>query len=446
MTIGSQPVPQHLGPSAAGARPTDAAPLGATDTIGVLCPFDENAIHSLADAAHRDGRLVARLVPRRTLPPPAARCVSGVLPAGSGPRRYLDRAQDRVARSALPEDLVVGPVSEILRIGGARFRTPLTAWVGAFLWRVAFDHACAGIPLPDSDVLIGLPGSSLRTFMRHADRFLVVHEVDAHPRAHNEALLAVYGPRTAAAELYPRPLVERIEAELALADVVLTPSRLVTGQMTDHGVPAGKVVTVPFGVGTWRGGAAHRGEPGRRRRPRIVCVAQISLRKGIPFLLRAVRGLDVDLVIVGNVFDRRIVAAAPGNVTLLGALPPAELAREYARADAFVLPTIEDAFGLVVTEAVSSGLPVITTSAAGAAEVLTEPTGAGEPVHRVVPPGDVAALREALRSVPPLTGERRAEIAASVRRSAPDGSWPAYAGAVYGALAVTRAPRAEDAP
>jgi glycosyltransferase involved in cell wall biosynthesis len=46
--------------------------------------------------------------------------------------------------------------------------------------------------------------------------------------------------------------------------------------------------------------------------------------------------------------------------------------REYAAADALVFPTLYDSFGLVITEAMASGLPVITNPSAGAAELITD--------------------------------------------------------------------------
>jgi UDP-glucose:(heptosyl)LPS alpha-1,3-glucosyltransferase len=72
----------------------------------------------------------------------------------------------------------------------------------------------------------------------------------------------------------------------------------------------------------------------------------------------------------------------------LGARPDVE--RWYAAADALVIPTLYEPFGNVHLEALASGLPVVTTTAAGGAEAVGTEGGV------VVPPGDAAAVTAAL--------------------------------------------------
>ena len=52
--------------------------------------------------------------------------------------------------------------------------------------------------------------------------------------------------------------------------------------------------------------------------------------------------------------------------------PTREIQKFYAAADVFVFPSYYDSFGMVVTEAMASGLPVITSKAVGASELLTD--------------------------------------------------------------------------
>src|SRR5205085_7537915 len=75
-----------------------------------------------------------------------------------------------------------------------------------------------------------------------------------------------------------------------------------------------------------------------------------------------------------------------------GILGPAELAIAYGAADALVLPSFADCLPSVVTEALLCGTPVV----AGAVCGVPEQVG---PYGRVVPPGDVPALAEAMESV-----------------------------------------------
>jgi glycosyltransferase involved in cell wall biosynthesis len=70
--------------------------------------------------------------------------------------------------------------------------------------------------------------------------------------------------------------------------------------------------------------------------------------------------------------------------------PRQDLERIYAAADALLLPTRYDAFGLVCLEAAACGLPVVTSAAAGAAELV------GKAGAIVSDPEDAAAFAEAM--------------------------------------------------
>jgi UDP-glucose:(heptosyl)LPS alpha-1,3-glucosyltransferase len=97
-----------------------------------------------------------------------------------------------------------------------------------------------------------------------------------------------------------------------------------------------------------------------------------------------------------NVEPYRALAAAchvQERVTMLPATDKIE--RYYGAADVVVLPTPYDAFGMVITEAMACGLPVITTPLAGASELLTDG------VHGLLvdSPMDIAGLAAAMRSL-----------------------------------------------
>jgi glycosyltransferase involved in cell wall biosynthesis len=89
-----------------------------------------------------------------------------------------------------------------------------------------------------------------------------------------------------------------------------------------------------------------------------------------------------------------ISAAGLGRrITLVGERPAHAVAHAYRAADAFVLPSFHEGYGMAYAEAMAHGLPVIGTVAGAIPE--TVPRAAG----LLVPLGDPAALARALRRV-----------------------------------------------
>jgi glycosyltransferase involved in cell wall biosynthesis len=99
-----------------------------------------------------------------------------------------------------------------------------------------------------------------------------------------------------------------------------------------------------------------------------------DLQKAMPAAVRALaKAPGVTLVAVSRTEPApyAALAAAEGVADRVRFVPAtAAVARYYAAADLFLFPTYYDAFGLVVAEAMASGLPVVTSRAAGAADLI----------------------------------------------------------------------------
>lgn len=134
--------------------------------------------------------------------------------------------------------------------------------------------------------------------------------------------------------------------------------------------------------------------------PSVLFVGRLVGYKGVDVLLRALQGLPMRAVIVGDGPKRQALEAlaaelgVSGQVRFLGQVSDAERLRRYREADVFVLPSVsrQEAFGMVQIEAMLCGRPVVSTSL---------PTGVPwvnvhEETGLVVPPGDADALRSAL--------------------------------------------------
>jgi glycosyltransferase involved in cell wall biosynthesis len=147
-----------------------------------------------------------------------------------------------------------------------------------------------------------------------------------------------------------------------------------------------------------------------RAKERVVTILYFSRMvklKGLDVLLRAFAGLvseqpEAHLLIVGEgPFRAYCEQLRDGghipNVRFVGSVPNEEAWKYYRQADVFVLPCSgqgqREGWGLVVNEALSMSLPVVATEAVGCVPDLVQDGRNGY----VVTPGDVDALRQALR-------------------------------------------------
>lgn len=158
--------------------------------------------------------------------------------------------------------------------------------------------------------------------------------------------------------------------------------------------------------------------------PRLLCVGSLTPRKGQDVLLSALdrlRDLPWEATLLGAARDAgfaravRRAAEAPGlagRVHLAGEVGDDALARAYGEADLLVLPSRYEGFGMVLTEAVASGLPIV------ASEAGAIPEAAPPEARMLVPPDDPGALAAALRRL--LTDPRAlTALAAGADRAAP---------------------------
>ena len=179
--------------------------------------------------------------------------------------------------------------------------------------------------------------------------------------------------------------------------------------VNDYGVPEDKVVVNPPGVDLdfWR----RRGDRSpAQARPQVLFVGGDFRRKGGDLLLdlQAERG-DFDL----HVVTREPVAPAPGVTVYDDVEPNTDRLRSlYHRADAFVLPSRSECFGLATVEAMAAGLPVITSDVGGAADIVDHGRNG-----YLTPAGDRVQLGLALDAL--LTdGARRRAMGARSRQLA----------------------------
>ena len=116
-----------------------------------------------------------------------------------------------------------------------------------------------------------------------------------------------------------------------------------------------------------------------------ISVGQLIHRKGYDLLINEWKNMDKDwiLLIIGSgkdkeVLQKLILKNGIKNIRLIDFKQKEELKEYYLASDIFILPTREDIWGLVVNEAMSCGLPVITTDKCISGKVLIIPGVTGE--------------------------------------------------------------------
>lgn len=203
-------------------------------------------------------------------------------------------------------------------------------------------------------------------------------------------------------------LIER--QYLKTVDAVIMNSRhtlkMATTLMNEHPLPP-HIVAVPAGdnfpVDIADPALKNRSESTKLR---ILSVGNLIRQKGLLHLLDALEKADIEfeLHICGRTdmepdytqtLRKRLSRACfRDRVTVHGPCERDSLARLYAASDVFVLPSVNEAYGIVYLEAQQFGLPTIGTTAGGAAEIIRDGING-----YLVPPGDSTLLAERLSSL-----------------------------------------------
>jgi glycosyltransferase involved in cell wall biosynthesis len=217
---------------------------------------------------------------------------------------------------------------------------------------------------------------------------------------------------------------------LEAATAVVTTSEWTRGRLGElYGLPADRVHVAEPGVDP--AALAPRTATGAA----LLCVAAVTPGKGHDVLLDALATMP-DLpwrcTCVGSLvrdpeWAAGVLRRAGDRVRFRGPLVGVELDRAYAAADLLVLPSRAETYGMVLTEALARGVPVVASDVGGVPEALG---GAG----LLVPPDDPAALAAALRAWRDDPDLRRRLRRAARERRAVLRPWAATAADVAGAL------------
>ncbi len=189
----------------------------------------------------------------------------------------------------------------------------------------------------------------------------------------------------------PAWALDRVLEEYQEADRIVVPSEFARRTFIAQGVRAEKIAKIPYGVDL----SMFRPKPRRDEKFRVLFVGQISIRKGIGYLIEAVRplveGKKIELWLAGALLpdSRELLRKYSGLFNYKGVIPRIRLSEIYSQASVLVHPSVQEGLALVQAQAMACGVPVIATPNAGSEDLFSDGVEGF-----IVPVRDARAIRE----------------------------------------------------
>lgn len=328
------------------------------------------------------------------------------------PLFFQRQLEDKVLNSVPQGALVSHFWPEVARLAGRNTKVPvLGPWLRSRFSvqsnNLRFDRVVARCLRlhPQLKAVYGYFDTSVHTF-REAKRLGLrrIYELPTpYWRTTQRLVSSAREARPEWADTLPDPVVfadvgTRRDEELQLADLVIVPSEFVRESLAEAPPFQARVEVVPYGCPDVAALAGNRAGTGNGIPLRLFFAGTVSQSKGLGDLLEAIAPLGgrVELCIAGDCtgVGQAIRKRGAQQVRFLGRLPHACLLEEMRKQDLFVLPTWYEGLSLALLEALSQGLPVLTTVNSGLAGLIEEGRQGW-----LVPVGSPDAIRERLEQV-----------------------------------------------
>ena len=160
----------------------------------------------------------------------------------------------------------------------------------------------------------------------------------------------------------PQDILDKLDRELDMADFVIAASSYIKRTLIEGGVKEDKIKIVPYGFPKVNPKEYRKLNNGDKIK--VLFAGNISQLKGLSYLSDAIKGLEkyIDLTIIGPFSEKNEqIKEFINSHEYLGSLPHDELLCKMHEHDVFIFPSLCDGWGMVVSEAMSQGVPVIAT-------------------------------------------------------------------------------------
>jgi len=230
----------------------------------------------------------------------------------------------------------------------------------------------------DFKVFIGWSGMSLHS-IRQAKKegaVTILERGSSHIQYQDKLLHEEYKKFGIDFRIDPR-VVAKERIEYGECDYISIPSVFVKNTFLEYGIPKTKLLVNPYGSSIhFKKTPGHFADSNFR----IVYVGSLLIRKGLSYLFQALEMLDIpsdkyEAWFIGKIDDEMKDTVARynhDNWTFWGHINHYDLPKYLSACDIAVAPSIEDGFGMVISQLLACGVPVITTPNMGGKDILED--------------------------------------------------------------------------
>lgn len=188
--------------------------------------------------------------------------------------------------------------------------------------------------------------------------------------------------------------LDKKDQELLLADKIFVASTFTANTLKVFPKNLSNIKVIPYGFPP----VTHNKSYQLGKKVKMLFVGKLSQQKGIAYLFKAMNGLEkfIDLTIVGqkvtakcDVLDRELL-----KHNWIPSLPHHKILNLMRESDVLLFPSLFDGFGLVITEAMSQGTPVIATECSGGIDIIEHNENGW-----IVEAGSVESLRNCIEEI-----------------------------------------------
>lgn len=241
-----------------------------------------------------------------------------------------------------------------------------------------FDkHVASKLKKSNFDIIYSYAGSSLNTF-REASR-LGIYKLYEHHGCHwklaEEITYSEYLKNPEWKDTLPllqtsQIIKENINEELFLSDEIIVASEFCKKSISDLSFNK-KINVIPYGFSNPISSRKYL----KNKKLKLLFVGNLTQLKGLSYLFEAVNSYNkyIELTIIGSLpnLDSPILNSNLKNHNYLGTMNHLSVLAQMQQNDILIFPTLLDAFGMVITEAMSQGTAVITTTNSAGPEIIS---------------------------------------------------------------------------